>query len=200
MWVDDGVGTPAEPPMYVPSGPSIPPMTPVAARSGRRRTGRVVKVRLISAAVGLVIVGGIALYNHEKSAQRSSSGQITRNGNLGVTSLRAGDCFQNTGTAGSTLTSVTAVSCSTPHNAQVYALLPVSGSSYPGTAALNSQGQTGCRSATSADLDRTKLTATMSVVIFYPEQDTWDSGQRAISCVITDSSTDLTASLLKQSS
>jgi hypothetical protein len=150
------------------------------------------------AAVIVIAVVGIA-YSASTHAQRSSTGQITKNGNLGVTSLHAGDCFQNPANAtnGTDITLVTAVSCATPHDAQVIALLPVSGSSRPDAAAFRSQAQTGCEAALRADVNQSQVTSTMSLNYFYPDQMSWATGQRSISCVIANSSADLTSSLVK---
>lgn len=145
------------------------------------------------------IIGFVAYYS-STAAQRSSTGQITQNGHLSVTELRSGDCFQNA--AGNqpvtgTMTQITAVSCTSPHNAQVIAVLPVSGSAYPGAAAFEAQAQPGCKAAAKADVDPAKATASMNLLWFYPEQQAWINGQHSISCVVADSSEDLTSSLLK---
>ena len=150
---------------------------------------------------GVVVMGaiavGIGVYNHAHQAQQSSNGQITKNGNLGVTSLQAGDCFQDSAANGAALSSVAAVSCSTPHNAQVVALVPVSGASYPGSAKLSSQAAAVCSPQFTENLNKLLITRTMSTAFFFPEQDTWDSGQHSISCIVSDSTPDLTESLLK---
>jgi hypothetical protein len=150
-------------------------------------------VWLAGLAVVLVVVSVTA-------AQRSATtGQITKNGHLGVFSLRAGDCFQNPpgNLPPSRTTQVTAVPCASPHNAQVIALLPVPGSAYPGSAALRAQAQPGCKASLGTVVDRSKLTATMSLIFLYPLPQAWADGQRTISCVVADSSPDLTSSLLK---
>jgi Domain of unknown function (DUF4190)/Septum formation len=134
------------------------------------------------------------------TAQRSATtGQITKNGHLSVFSLRVGDCFQNpTGSqAASPLTQITAVPCASPHNAQVMAQLPVRGSAYPGRAAFRAQAVPGCTASIAAVVDRSKLTATMQLIWIYPQPQSWADGQKTISCLIVDSSQDLTSSLLK---
>jgi hypothetical protein len=151
---------------------------------------------------GVWVVGTAAVFiiNVHTAAQRSAAtGQITRNGHLDVFSLRAGDCFQNPSgnqpTAG--LTQVTAVPCSSAHNAQVIAQLPIPGSAYPGPTAIRAQAQPRCRASIAALVNRSKLTATMSLLWIYPEEHSWTDGHRNITCVIVDSSQDLTSSVLK---
>jgi len=134
------------------------------------------------------------------AAQRSgTTGQITKTGHLGVFSLRTGDCFQNpSGSQPSTaMAQITAVPCASSHNAQVMAELHVPGSAYPGRAAFRAQALPGCRARVAAVVDRAKLTATMQLLWIYPLPQAWADGQRTISCLIVDSSQDLTSSLLK---
>ncbi len=150
---------------------------------------------------GVWLVGLIAVIavSAQTASRSSSTGQITKNGHLSVLSLRPGDCFQNPSglQPSDTLTQVTAVSCATPHNAQVIALLPVSGSAYPGEAAFKAQATTGCKTAATNDLDKAKLTESMNLLWLYPEPDAWAGGQHSISCLVVDSTADLTSSLMK---
>jgi hypothetical protein len=151
---------------------------------------------------GVWIAGtiGFVVYFASTAAQLSSTGQITQGGHLSITQLHAGDCFQNGGgnqpNAGAT-SQITAVTCATPHNAQVIALLPVSGSAYPGASAFEAQAGPGCKAKAKADLDPARLTPSMNLLWYYPEQLTWTEGQHSITCVVADSSPDLTSSLLK---
>jgi hypothetical protein len=148
------------------------------------------------------VAGIVALLvvNAQTASQRSATtGQIIKNGHLDILSLRVGDCFQSPSGASLAegVTQVTAVSCTTPHDAQVIALLPVSGSAYPGESAFHAQAVTGCEAAVRNNLDRSKVTPTIALRFLYPQQQTWTNGQHAISCFIVDSSADLTSSLMK---
>jgi hypothetical protein len=150
---------------------------------------------------GVWIVGVVAVLvvGSMTAAQRSATGQITKNGHLNVFSLHTGDCFQNpTGSQPDQgMTQVTAVSCASPHNAQVISQLPVSGSAYPGDAAFRAQALPGCKASITTVVDSSKVTATMKLLWIYPLPQSWADGQRTISCLIVDSSQDLTSSLLK---
>jgi Septum formation/Domain of unknown function (DUF4190) len=157
-------------------------------------------VGLCLSAAWLAAAVAVAVINSETAAQQSPlTGQITKNGHLDVFSLRAGDCFQNpTGSQPSPgFSQVTAVSCASPHNAQVIAQLHLQGSAYPGSAAFRAQAQRSCRASVAANVDHSKLTATMRLLWLYPVQRAWADGHRTISCLIVDSSQDVTSSLLK---
>ena len=151
--------------------------------------------------VWLAGIAAVLVVGSETAAQRSATtDQITKSGHVDVFSLRTGDCFQNPSgsqPAAPGLAQVTAVPCANSHNAQVIAQLPVPGSAYPGRAALSAQALPGCRASIAAVADRSKLTATMKLLWIYPLPQAWDDGHRTISCLIVDSSQDLTSSLLK---
>jgi hypothetical protein len=156
---------------------------------------------LVLSAVWVVAIGALVAVSVAGSSQRSASGQITKNGSLNVLSLRTGDCFQNPSgsqPASGSVERVTAVSCGTPHDAQVISQLPVSGSAYPGEAAFHAQAVTGCQASLDSAVDKTRLTATMNLIWIYPESQAWSEGQRSISCVVVDSTADLTSSLLNK--
>ena len=77
------------------------------------------------------------------------------------------------------------------------AVLPVSGSAYPSAATFKAQAVPGCTAKLRSDVDRAQLTNSMNLLWYYPEQPAWVAGQHSISCVVADSSQDLTSSLLK---
>ena len=150
--------------------------------------------------VWLVGIAAVLVVESLTATQRSATtGQITKNGHLDVFSLRTGDCFQNPSGSQSTpgLTQVTAVPCTSSHNAQVIAQLSVPGSTYPGRVTFREQAMPGCKASIAADVDRSKLTSTMKLLWIYPLPQAWADGERTISCLIVDSSQDLTSSLLK---
>jgi hypothetical protein len=150
--------------------------------------------------VWVIGIAAVLVVSVQAASQRSATtGQITKSGDLDVLSLRTGDCFQNPSgnQPPSTLKQLTAVTCVSPHNAQVIAQLPVTGSAYPAAAAFRAQAAPGCNASLIADVDKSKLTSTMNLIYLYPEPQAWTDGQRVITCVVVDSSEGLTSSLLK---
>ena len=156
---------------------------------------------LVISGLWIVLIGGLIAIGAASSPQRSSgAGQVTRAGTASVFSLRTGDCFQNPSAsqALSGVTDVTVVPCTEAHNAQVFAVFRVAGgSSYPGVAALHQQAAKGCRARINDNVDRSQVTNSMTLRYLYPEADSWASGHRAITCLIADSSADITKSLLR---
>jgi Septum formation len=120
---------------------------------------------------------------------------VTKPGATSVYSLRAGDCLQNPG-APLGITTVTVVPCSQAHNAQVFAEFRVAGSGYPGTAALRQQSAQGCHARIAGNINQSLVTNSMTLQYLFPESQSWADGHRSITCLVVDSSADLTTSLL----
>lgn len=132
-------------------------------------------------------------------ANRSPSGAITSKGQVSIFSLHVGDCFQSPSASrvAQGITEVTGTPCTTPHDAQVFAQFDATDASYPGAKALAKESATGCRARIATSLDKSKLTATMRAEYYYPQSLPWAEGKRTISCLVVDSTRDLTTSLLR---
>jgi hypothetical protein len=167
-------------------------------RRGQRGKGFAIAGLALSGAWVLVLGVAIAVLVIEQPDRSAGTGQIAHQGTASILSLRAGDCFQNP--AGNGLIhvgNVTAVPCTTAHNAQVFAIFEVNAAGYPGHAAMLQLADRGCRARIARYVDRSKLIGTMSLHFVFPEPDSWAAGRRSVSCLIVDSSKDLTSSLLR---
>lgn len=144
---------------------------------------------------GLLIIGIVAAIVGQ-ATRSPTTGQITHAGSLNVFSLSVGDCFNNPPGA-SSVTEVTAVPCTQPHNAQIFAKFDLTGSafSYPGTAAVKNQAMVGCNRRIGS-VDRSKTTSAMTVRLLFPLQDSWIDGRRTVSCMIVNPRANITQSLL----
>jgi hypothetical protein len=124
-----------------------------------------------------------------------STGHASHPASESVFSLQVGTCFDNPAGNALGITSVTPIACTKAHNAQVFAAFDTTGSSFPGTTAVERRAQTGCNARISANLDQSKITSTMSLHFIFPQQLAWDGGQRRINCLIVDSQ-NMTSSVL----
>jgi hypothetical protein len=113
-----------------------------------------------------------------------------------VFSLAVGDCFNNPA-GSSTVTTVTAIPCSQPHNAQIYAKFNLSGSdlSYPGTSTVTKLAAKGCNARTDS-VNKSAAPSSMTIRLLFPEQDAWLNGRRTVSCMIVNPTADITSSLV----
>jgi Domain of unknown function (DUF4190)/Septum formation len=165
-------------------------------RSGQRGEGLAITGLALSGA-WIVLIVIIVVFGYLGSATRSSTtGQITHRGNLSVLSLAVGDCFNNP-VGATSVVSVTAIPCNQAHNAQIYAEFKLAGSdqSYPGTAVLTRLATSGCNARTGS-IDRSEVTNSMTLRFLFPEADSWLNGNRAVACMITNPTANLTSSLL----
>jgi hypothetical protein len=165
-------------------------------RFGQRGRGLAIAGLASSGAWIVLIVAGAALGNLGSATRSPATGKITHSGSLSALSLRVGDCFDNPPGATS-ITSVTAVPCSQPHNAQIYAKFDLSGSilSYPGMPALTRLATSGCN-ARVGSLDKSEITNSMRLRFLYPEADSWLDGNRTVACMIANTAANITSSLL----
>jgi hypothetical protein len=133
------------------------------------------------------------------SSPGSGSGGTGGGSKTGVFALRTGQCFQNPSASLEILgiTSVAAVPCTTPHDAQVFAEFPATGNKYPGRNDLKTQAGQGCRARISKSVTSSKITSSMTLRFLYPLTDSWSEGHRTITCLIVDAKPDLTSSLMR---
>jgi hypothetical protein len=92
--------------------------------------------------------------------------------------FKPGQCFDRDNTS----KAVTVRDCGQPHDAEVFAVEPLSGMSYPGTTAVQAVGRSKC----TADSDRF-LTPGLNypdveVLYLYPQQASWTRGDRSVKC------------------
>jgi hypothetical protein len=147
------------------------------------------------------VVAGLVASTARVAASPGSGHALDHSGNkqVSVLSLRAGDCLQSPSLArlARGVSAVTAVPCSTPHNAQIFVQFRASGGSYPGRKALVSQATAGCQARLAASVIRSRIKPRMRVEFFFPQPVVWLAGRRAITCVILNPSHDLRLSLVK---
>jgi hypothetical protein len=165
-------------------------------RLGQRGKGLAIAGIALSAAwIALFII--LAVIGSLGQASRSSStGKITHTGQLSVFSLAVGDCFDNPANE-STVTTVTAIPCNQAHNAQIYAKFNLTGSdlNFPGTSTVNRLASVGCNARTGS-VNKSAAPSSVTIRLLFPEQGAWLNGQRTVSCMIVDSTPDLTSSLV----
>jgi hypothetical protein len=109
-----------------------------------------------------------------------------------VFSLRPGDCI-NTGAG----VAFTRVACSTPHDAEVFATFSLTGSSWPGTKAVQADAGNGCATRLSGYLNPALATAALAQAYVYPDQSAWQASERIVICEVSSSTGKLTGSVRK---
>ena len=110
-----------------------------------------------------------------------------------VFSLRPGECV-NTSAGG---LAFTRLACSTPHDAEVFARFTLTGSSWPGTTAVQQDAGNGCADRLSGYLNPQLATAALGQAYVYPDEAAWKADERTVICEVSSSTGKLTGSVRK---
>ncbi|MFI7539881.1 DUF4190 domain-containing protein [Actinoplanes sp. NPDC049599] len=111
-----------------------------------------------------------------------SSGTGSGNGTVAVTTLKPGDCIN--GIQGSAaIEDLPVVSCTLPHEGEVYAVFELPSGPWPGDTAVQDQAETRCKSEFKSYAPDAADTA--EVLYLHPLQQSWYR-DRGVTCVATD--------------
>lgn len=157
----------------------------VPARSPRRR--RIWSSAAIRILLGVLVFGGWWLFTGLDDADRDDSGEIVSGGDLDVTKMQAGDCFNDPESLDEAVTHVAAVPCSEPHDNEVFAVSSVGsvlGGDFPGTAALDRHTYESCIEPFEAYTGELYAESDLEVFAFFPTEESWGRGDRGFSCVL----------------
>ena len=105
-----------------------------------------------------------------------------------VFSLKTGQCIDPNGQT------ATVVSCSVPHDAEVFATFALPGSKWPGTAAVGAAASSGCSDRLSGYLNP-QLAVSLASTYIYPDSVAWQAGTRTVICEVRATKGQLTGSV-----
>ncbi|HEY6310732.1 MAG TPA: septum formation family protein [Streptosporangiaceae bacterium] len=108
-----------------------------------------------------------------------------------VFGLRAGECINSSPNG----LSVTIKSCTTPHDAEVFATFRLTGSGWPGSTVIGQEAGNGCASRVAAYLNPQLANAGLAQEYVFPDQQAWRAGVRTVVCEISASSGQLSSSV-----
>jgi len=108
---------------------------------------------------------------------------VFADGTVQATNIKTGDCIAETPADGANVTRLPKVSCDEPHEGEVYAMIRVSGDTFPGQAAMRREYQQRCLSALDAYAPDAANDPDISSFLLYPSQETWDQHDRDVACI-----------------
>jgi hypothetical protein len=118
-------------------------------------------------------------------------------GTVTLFDLGLGDCLNDAGIPlRSDMTDAPRVSCDEPHDSELFAILGVEGSSFPGESELVTQGQDRCARAFGDFIGIPFANSTLDFRFYYPTASSWAQGDRTIYCVAFDPGLKVSGSLL----
>jgi Septum formation len=175
-------GIPVEAPPSVDSGiaAEVPPtvdqvVAPPAATPLWRRipTGWVVVA---------VIVVAASIAGWYFNASRSSSGEISKGGDLTASDLRVGDCFDLKDPAANQVDNVTARPCTDAHEYEIFFVDSLQEGDYPSEDAFATFVNDSCGPAFDTYIGKAYTDSELDIFWFYPTSDAWGGGDRSIQC------------------
>jgi hypothetical protein len=105
-----------------------------------------------------------------------------------IFSLKTGQCIDPNGQT------ATVISCSAPHDAEVFATFALPGSKWPGTAAVGAAASSGCSDRLSGYLNP-QLAISLASTYIYPDSVAWQAGTRTVVCEVRATKGQLTGSV-----
>lgn len=127
-----------------------------------------------------VAAGGIGglIFN----ASRSSSGEISRSGDMMATDLRVGDCFDVKDPAADEITDVTARPCTDEHEYELIFSGPMTDGDYPAEDAFTAFMKDNCVLAFDAYIGKAYADSELDIYWLIPLEEAWSAGDRSIQC------------------
>jgi hypothetical protein len=127
------------------------------------------------------------------SADRDSSGEITESGDVSAFPLRVGDCLNDIEESAS-ITSLPAVLCDQPHEAEVFGMFDLPEGDYPTDEELVAQADAGCANQMAMYAPEAMNDPTIGFFYIYPLQQAWPA-DREVVCLAISSEGTMTGSL-----
>jgi hypothetical protein len=199
------------PSSYKPVLPMAPaPLSPPAARgvgaplnvtpgTGQPTTGWVLPHAVAQAApkplwrrtpIRLAIIAAILLAGAVSAlvtnASRSSTGDITRSGDVSSYDLRIGDCWDKKEATAESIDKVTARPCTEAHQYEVFFIGTLGVGTYPTMDAFEAYVEHTCGQAFQTYIGKAHADSTLAIFWLYPKRESWDDGDRTVQCSAYD--------------
>ncbi|MDA8369268.1 MAG: septum formation family protein [Nocardiopsaceae bacterium] len=154
--------------------------------------------------LGFVVVGATTtltgcglILNAAQEAASGGSGNDVGSGTeqqADAFTLEVGDCLNDESIVGE-VEEIPTISCSEPHDSEVYATGTATGDEFPGNASLDAEAEGICGGEFEAFVGIPYEESFLGYSWYVPTQQSWDSGDRKIDCVIYDPEGQVTGSL-----
>ncbi len=162
-------------------------------RTGQGGRGLAIAGLILSAmwTIGLVLAVILVITT---SATRDTGGTVTQGGDISATQLKVGDCVNDLHTS-TDVQSLPGVPCAQSHEGEVFAVFDLPSGVYPGQAAVREQAGTECNTRLAAYSPSALDNPSLGLVTLYPQQQSWEGGDRGVVCIATDKTGPTTGSI-----
>ncbi len=104
-----------------------------------------------------------------------------------VFSLAVGDCLSDGVTTGTTVSDMQKISCTSPHDYEVYHVFDLPKGAYPGEDVVDKASDAGCSPAFEAFIGKAYDDSKLGLQSLTPQKDGWDQrDDREVVCLIVD--------------
>lgn len=163
------------------------------------RTRRSLALVVSALALSLVLSGcGMlsSMLGGAGDAERDESGQVTDNANIGVFSLKVGDCKMDSGSGSGQISDVDVVPCSQPHDEEVFFEYRMPDGEFSSDAVDTASQEQCTGEAFTRFVGMSWQESVLEVYPITPTPQTWEQlNNRVILCVVFDPSGPTTGSL-----
>lgn len=158
-----------------------------------RSTSRLLLALTAATATAALLTGCNLLPGND--ATRDDTGTVTEgNDEADVFLLQVGDCI-NDSELGDVVTTLPIVPCSEPHDSETYFEANLEGDAFPGDDAISDQSDQICYDAFPGFVGIAWEESSLGYYPFTPTQQSWEGGDRLVSCMIYDPAGQTTGSL-----
>jgi len=135
-----------------------------------------------------VIGAGVIGVGYFTQVERDESGAIVDAGDVDAFEIRLGDCFNDAGSSGAEeISTIDGVPCSEPHDNEVYALVNLTQSSFPGDEAIETLAFEACLDKFQSFVGKDYESSQLDIFPIYPTRQSWnDLDDREVVCALYD--------------
>jgi hypothetical protein len=161
------------------------PNNPVEQPSKGKSAGQIIRL-VVSILFGISAIAGVGsfAYNKLTEADRDKDGNVTSQGKVNVTDLKAGDCVvENLGEK--EFQRVEVAPCAKPHFFETYATFELEDGDFPGDEKVDELAGQGCYDRFTDFVGISYDDSKLEWSYMMPAEDTWAS-DRGVACLITE--------------
>jgi hypothetical protein len=129
-----------------------------------------------------VLIGGGAITGWYFNASRSTTGEITKAGDMTAADLRVGDCFVLKDPAADEVDDVTAGPCTSPHEFEMFFVGSMAKGDYPTQTAFETYLTDNCYPAFDAYIGKSHTESELSIYWLTPTEEGWGAGDHSVQC------------------
>jgi Septum formation len=130
----------------------------------------------------IVVVGAGILF----AARRDDGGQIVGAGDMQVTDVRAGDCFDLKDPDDEEIEDVSAKPCTEPHEFEMFFVGNLPDGPFPADSVINAYLETECIPAFDAYVGMPYAQSQLDIFPLIPSPGGWSAGDHAVQCALFD--------------